>query len=414
MSDDYQLYGGEISYFTGKVRAYLRFKDIPFVEHAATRDVYRSVILPRVGWPVIPVVVTPEDETLQDTTEIIDALEARFDEPSIYPEGPRQRLVALLLEVWADEWLKLPAMHYRWNHNTDWIIGEFGRLSKPDGTPEEQREIGEKTCRPFRGSLPTLGVTEATEGAIEHSYEALLKELDAHFATHRYLLGNRPSIGDFGLIGPLYAHQYRDPASGALMARIAPNVVAWVERVHEGEDRRSERRGGEAERERRADERRSEERPGVDRRLDERRSRQRRRSEADFLPDDAIPETLLPVLRRVAREYFGVLAAQQDALDAWAATSEDDAVPRALGMHPFSLDAGDGVTAEGERALMTFDSWMLQRPRDHLAALTGDETAACDAFLDELLSETGAPDVLRRPLRTRLTRRNFQLQRARA
>ena len=35
--------------------------------------------------------------------------------------------------------------------------------------------------------------------------------LDRHFASHRFLFGDRPSLGDYGLIGPLYAHLGRDP-----------------------------------------------------------------------------------------------------------------------------------------------------------------------------------------------------------
>lgn len=362
MSDSYHLYGGDISYYTGKARAYLRYKGIPFEEHVADRAVYKEIILPRVGWPVIPVVVTPDDVTLQDTSDIIDALEVRFPEPSVYPEGPRQCLVALLLEAYGDEWLKLPAMHYRWNHNTDWIIEQFGRLSKPDATPEEAREIGEKTCRPFRGSLPVLGVTEATEAAVEASYEALLGELDAHFAEHPFLLGTRPSIGDFGLIGPLYAHQYRDPASGALMERLAPNVVAWVKRMMEPTPR-----------------------------------------SGDFLPDDAIPGTLLPVLRRMVDEQFPVLDATRTAFEAWNAEHPDEAIPRGIGTHPFRL--GDAM---GERTIFPFDLWMFQRPQRHFADLDGEDRAACES----LMAEIGGLEVLARTPETELVRRNYQLQRA--
>ena len=142
MTQGYTLYGAEVSYFTGKVRAYLRYKRIPFSEVLATREVYREIILPRVGWPVIPVVVTPEDETLQDSTDIIDELERRFPGSSIYPITPRQRLAALLLEVNGDEWLKIPAMHYRWNKNYDFAIAEFGKLQMPGASVEEQREAG--------------------------------------------------------------------------------------------------------------------------------------------------------------------------------------------------------------------------------------------------------------------------------
>lgn len=225
------LYGAEISYFTGKVRAYFRWKEIPFREEAATREVYQNVILPRVGWPVVPVVVTPEDETLQDTTDIIDHFEARAPGPSIYPQGPAQRLAALLLECYGDEWLKIPAMHYRWNYNEEELLFEFGKLSAPDASEAEQREIGAKRAGPFRGALPVLGVTPETRAAIETSYEGLLGELERHFAAHPYLFGDRPSIGDFGLIGPLYAHNYRDPKSGAMMRALAPKVARWVERM---------------------------------------------------------------------------------------------------------------------------------------------------------------------------------------
>ena len=57
----YQLLGSEISYFTGKARAYLRWKGVDFKEVTATRDVYTTTILPRVGWAVIPVMIAPDD-----------------------------------------------------------------------------------------------------------------------------------------------------------------------------------------------------------------------------------------------------------------------------------------------------------------------------------------------------------------
>ena len=69
-----------------------------------------------------------------------------FPTSSSISQDPRQHLTALLLEVFGDEWLKIPAMHYRWNRNTDWIIEQFGRLSNPHATAEEVRAI-EKTCR---------------------------------------------------------------------------------------------------------------------------------------------------------------------------------------------------------------------------------------------------------------------------
>lgn len=99
----YTLIGAAVSLYTGKVRGYLRWKNVPFRERMATREVYKHEILPRVGWPVIPVVVHDDGSgsgvTLQDTTDIIDYVEQHEPGPSVYPDGVRQHLAALILEL---------------------------------------------------------------------------------------------------------------------------------------------------------------------------------------------------------------------------------------------------------------------------------------------------------------------------
>jgi hypothetical protein len=93
------LYGSEQSLYTGKVRAYLRYSQRPFVEVLCTRDVYKSTIIPAVGWPVVPVVAGPHGRVLQDTTQIITTLdeEAALSSRTIKPPGPKQRFVSQVL-----------------------------------------------------------------------------------------------------------------------------------------------------------------------------------------------------------------------------------------------------------------------------------------------------------------------------
>jgi hypothetical protein len=82
----------------------------------------------------------------------------------VYPTTPLQRLVALLLEVYGDEWLVIAAMHYRWSfpENREFAHHEFGKVSEPEATPEQQRALGEQLSKPFAGALPPLGVTAAS------------------------------------------------------------------------------------------------------------------------------------------------------------------------------------------------------------------------------------------------------------
>ncbi|MEM8694863.1 MAG: glutathione S-transferase [Pseudomonadota bacterium] len=331
------LYGAPASLFSGKARAYLDWKRIDYTEQPPTPQVMQEIIIPHVGYPVIPVVEKSDGTILQDTTVIIDHFETEAGGPSVYPDTPAQKLAALLLELYGDEWLVIPAMHYRWNYNEDWIYGEFGRSALPDGTPEEQVARGKQTGERFKGFVPMLGINDTTIPAIETSYEALLADLDAHFTEHHYLFGSRPSIGDYGLIGPLYAHLYRDPESGKLMKRLAPNVAAWVERMINPPTPLS----------------------------------------GDFLAGDAIPETLIPVLRRMMAEQLPHLQAVANLYADWAADNPGADVPRAVGMAPYEIE---GVA--GQRFASTFSLWMLQRPLDHYRGLEGEARAAADALLD--------------------------------
>lgn len=360
MAGQHQLIGAEVSLYTGKVRAYLRYKQIPFVEVAATREVFRDVILPRTGVRFIPILITSDDLAIQDSTEIIDHLEARYPTPSIYPEGALQRLAALLLETYADEWLVIPAMHYRWNvpENRAFAIEQFGKLSVPDATLDEQRAIGEKLAGPFAGALPSLGVSPETAAAIEASYLALLAELDAHFAACPFLLGGCPSIADFGLYGPFYAHLYRDPASGRLMKERAPAVAAWVERMTSSQV-----------------------------------------SESGFLPDDELPATLLPVLARMFAEQGPVLSATLARVASWAREGHEEPLPRGLGVHAFALGA-----ARGQRTIYPFNVWRWSRPHAHYHGLAGADRQRADA----LLEQTGGAALMREPL-TPLRRRDNRL-----
>lgn len=356
---DYTLYAAEFSLYSGKLRSYLRNKGIGYREVSPSVLTYKRFIVPRTGVHYIPVLRTGEDEVWQDTTEIIDRLEARYPEPAVYPQGPRQRLASMLLEVYGDEWLVIPAMHYRWNYpddNLPFIHDEFGGMLFPRFPRFLRRRLGRKVAARFAAFVPRLGVTGATIPAVEASYEALLDDLDVHFQRHRFLLGDRPSIGDFGLIGPLYAHLYRDPHPGRLMRERAPAVAAWVERM-------------------------TDERP----------------AQGEFLPDDEVPDTLFPVLKRMAREQMPVLVDTGERLAARAeAHPGESAVPRTLGEHEFEVE---GV--RGRRDVLPFALWMWQRPLDFRASLAGADRERADRLIESI----GARRAFEAPPPVRIERR---------
>ncbi len=363
MTDLVRLYGAEFSLYSGKVRSYLRKKGIPFEEITSTVSVYKKFIIPRTGVRYIPVVQTADDEVFQDTTQIIDELELRHPDHSVYPNTPKQKLASLLMEVYADEWLVIPAMHYRWNYpatNADFIYQQFGSMALPNMPQFIQRFVGKKIGAKFKGFVPKLGIAEHNIEAIERSYVALLDDLQAHFEQHDFLLGTRPSIGDFGLMAPMYAHLYRDPAPGKLMKNRAPAVCDWVGRMNNA---------------------------------------QAHLQQGEWLENDEVPETLIPVLQRMANEHLPVLQDTDRLLDEWKSKNPDATeIDRFIGMHTFEVE---GLSAE--RVVLPYCLWMYQRPLDFYNSITDVDP------VDEFLELAGFGRALKQPLRQRVARVNNKL-----
>lgn len=355
----YILYGAEFSLYSGKARAYLRYKGVDYRERLATLRRFKKVIVPNTGVRFIPVVATPDGQYIQDTTEIIDALEARFPERVVYPPTARQRIAAKLLELYADEWLLIVAMHYRWHfaqRNQAFILAEFGRLAAPWAPAWLRRMLAGRQAGRFAAMLPTLGIDADTAPAIEAWYLETLDALQTHFSHHRYLFGARASIADFGLIGPLYAHLYRDPEPGRIMRAYAPAVVAWVERMFET-------------------------RPEI----------------GPWTADDAVPDSLQPLFQRQFAEQFPVLRETVAAVAAWVAAHPGKRLPRRIGRHRFRIGE-----AASERALMPYPQWMLQRIVDDYAGLPDAERARVDTWIDAW----GGRSALSMPIPQRLARRD--------
>lgn len=360
-----RLLGADVSYYTAKIDAWLAYKRIPCRRELATREVFEREILPRVGYPVIPVLVTPDGGTLQDTTEMIDVLEACQPSPPTVPATPVGRFLAYLFELYCDEWIKMPALHCRWHYDADFAALEFGRNNDPARPLAEQRAIGAKIARRFAGWLAPLGITATSTAAVEADYLDLLGLLDAHFARQPFLLGAAPSLCDFALYGPFHAHLLRDPASGRIMRARAPRVVRYLEGL------------------------RAVPPPASD------------------LPVDlhTVPATLWPVLRLLSRDYVPILVAQHHALQAWLAQAPAGEVPRHLGTHRVVLGRGTAHEVTTDRALFSYDSWMLQRALDVHAGAPAAERAS----IAELCARAGASPLLELGTRKRLRRKDFRL-----
>ena len=124
--------------------------------------------------------------------------------------------------------------------------------------------------------LYVVGSSDETAAVIEASYLRLLQLMDKHLQGQQFLLGNRPASADFAVMGQLTCLTHFDPTPMALCLEHSARTYVWVERTED-------LCGYEVE-------------------------------EADWLSSEKIPDSLLDLLREVARTHQPQMLANAQAL----------------------------------------------------------------------------------------------------
>jgi glutathione S-transferase len=227
----YRIYGSELSPYSVKVRSFFRYKKLNH-EWIPRSLAVQSEFQKYAKLPLVPLVVTPEGEGIQDSTPILESFETSQPEPSVTPADPALAFVSALLEEYGDEWGNKWMFHYRWHYQPDaWSTAEriAQQMMGAQGTlavAQARAAVAER----MMGRLGFVGSNDGTQPLIEASFGKALGLIDAHLASRPYLLGGRPAMADFGLWGQLY-EAATDPTPGAVMRASAPNVMGWIQRM---------------------------------------------------------------------------------------------------------------------------------------------------------------------------------------
>lgn len=228
-----RVYGSRISYYAGKLEAYLRYRGIEY-ELLSMMD-HAQEILAGAGAMQSPVARLDDGRWMSDSTPMLAWFDAQSQGPSIYPEDSGMRFLALLLEDHADEWLWRSAMHYRWSYRQD---REHASAVLADELLSGVRRprFAKRWAvarRQFGGFVRSDGVNAATREHVERTAMAAFDGLEAILAERPFLLGERPTIVDFGFVGPMFRHFAQDPTPAELMRQRAPRLYSWVARMWE-------------------------------------------------------------------------------------------------------------------------------------------------------------------------------------
>ena len=226
---NYRIFGSELSPYSVKVRSYFRYKGLPH-EWVSRSPAVQAEFQKYAKLPLVPLVVTPQGEGLQDSTPLIERFEA--SQPSLMPDDATLAFLSALLEEYGDEWGNKWMFHYRWRYQPDvWATAE--RIAQqmmgaqgPLAVAQARASVAER----MTGRLGFVGSNPTTEATIEASFKRMLSLVEAHLQSRPYILGGRPAMADFGLWGQLY-EAATDPTPGAIMRASSPKVMAWVQRM---------------------------------------------------------------------------------------------------------------------------------------------------------------------------------------
>jgi len=352
------LYGATVSFYTGRARSYLIKAGLDYREIPPNTLHYRDNVLPKAGGRRgVPTLETETGEVIRDGAAIIDHYEAsnghRFS-----PTTPKQRILSRLFDVIGAEGLLRPGLHYRWNfpeQNHDWLVFGFGSLIPSVFEAEARTKMTEMAMNRANMAGQLWGAVPATFKIIEELYLELLELLNAHFSDQPYLLGGKPSIGDFGMIAPFYGHLGRDPKPLSLMQEKAIRLFRWVERMN-----RPELDVGEF---------------GV--------------QDEAYLSDDNVPDTLIAVLKHLAVDFVPETKSAADLINAWI-DAQDELPPgtvaaRSAGQATFEV-RGTTISAMAQ----PYRFYLLKRVQDEHAAL--DDAAKIE--VEAMLAACDMTDVL--------------------
>ncbi|MDT0596473.1 glutathione S-transferase family protein [Glaciecola petra] len=336
----YILYGVEISYFVGKVRAYMNYKRLNYTERAPTIFDFKR-FGKKLHAGVIPVVQLGNGDLIDDTSLIIESLEQIHPDRSIQPNTAIQTIAAMMLEAWLDEVGHLIAIHTRWSHDENYPLfrDTMGKSMFPWLPKFIRNKLVDRTAVSFmKMNKIRFGIVQEQISLLDKWIDKILNLLEQHFTHHEYLLGNRPSIADYALIGACYGHLYTDPWPRRELIEPRQNLKRYIERVHSGTP-----------------------------------------ATGDWLPDEALPETLQPIFQMLFDEFLPLVQTSVTATQQYIEKKhkkQGDIIARFPGKIKFPM-----LGKPYSKVAFSYTLWMLQRIQSECLKLDEQERIKVSSWM---------------------------------
>ena len=227
----HKLHGMLMSPFSMKLRAYLRYRRIPFQWCNNARA--HEIAMTKVSTYMVPVIEYPDGTFENDSTPIIDKFEAKIAERRTEPENEADAFLAYLIEDFADEWLLWPFFMHRWRlqadreHNSQWILYEALQGNTLDDDFVAQSEFW--ASRQMKG-LKLLCGSPDYDALLDDSLQRFLGIMEKAVSSRLFFFGSRPSRAEIAIYGIL-SQEIQDLSASSFMYEKYRFTTRWVSMI---------------------------------------------------------------------------------------------------------------------------------------------------------------------------------------
>lgn len=169
------------------------------------------------------------DSSLEDSTEILRALDVASPMKRLYPEDPYLKQQAILLEDWSDESLSVNLTYNRWC-----VSENFTKFADQvfKGLPSVVKKVLQfKLQRDVELYLKRHGIAELPDTVRKQRFEEHVLCIDSRLSKNQFLVCDSPTAADFAIFSVLQsikAGHYKELENAFTVVK---NIESWMQRM---------------------------------------------------------------------------------------------------------------------------------------------------------------------------------------
>jgi len=212
-----------------KVRSYLRWRNVPFIEKSATSLVLRSEVRPRLRRIDVPLLVAADQRAWSDSRDLIDALDGSVPGTPLRPSDDASDIETMIVEAWLDQIIAPAASFVLWAGDAETASARLTLSAWPERSGSERERLARMVRQRIMDRFLKLGFQADAVPGLESQLRDALTRADRLLRETDYLFGGSPTVADCSLFSVMLT--LRETAEYGELTKGLDALSAWQERM---------------------------------------------------------------------------------------------------------------------------------------------------------------------------------------